>query len=175
MKTKKPKLLMNGHTDEIYTPKYAIYPLLSYLKRDTIIWECAYGTGALAKHFKSLGYEVVGNGENFFDTNLNCDIIITNPPYSLKEQFLKRAYEINKPFAFLLPLTGLEGKERGKLYRKYGIQLIIPDCRIDFITPNHGKSAWFAVAWFTYKFNLPKDLMFIELSEYKKQYKNELH
>jgi hypothetical protein len=31
MSSKKPKLLMNGHTDEIYTPAYALNPLIAYL------------------------------------------------------------------------------------------------------------------------------------------------
>jgi len=29
--SKKPKLMMNGHTDEIYTPSYALNPLLPFL------------------------------------------------------------------------------------------------------------------------------------------------
>lgn len=164
MSSRKPKLLMNGHTDEIYTPAYALNPLLPYLKREWKIWECAYGKGALVNHLKSQGFNVVGNGEDFLQYEIDCDVIITNPPYSLKEEFLERAYIIGKPFAFLLPLTALEGKSRGKLYHKYGIQLIIPNKRINFITPNNGKSSWFATAWFTWKLGLPKDLIFVELS-----------
>jgi len=168
-KSKKPKLLMNGHTDEMFTPEYAIFPLLPYLNKDWIIWECAYGKGALSTHFKNAGFNVVGNGSDFMKTNENCDVIITNPPYSLKEEFLQRAYNIGKPFAFLLPLTALEGKKRGSLYRKYGIQLIIPNSRINFITPSgKGKGSWFQTAWFTYKLNLPKDLMFVELNKIDK-------
>ena len=63
-----------------------------------------------------------------------------------------------------MPLTALEGKKRGELYRKYGIQLIIPNKRINFETPSgKGSGAWFQVAWFCWKLNLPKDLMFVEL------------
>ncbi len=164
MVTKKPKLLMGGHTDEMFTPDYALNPLIPYLKKKWIIWECAYGKGALAKHFSNRGYKTIGNGEDFLKTTKKCDVIITNPPYSLKERFLERAYFIKKPFAFLLPLTALEGIKRGAMYKRYGIQLIIPNRRINFITPNGGKSSWFATAWFTYGLNLPKDLMFVELT-----------
>ena len=80
-----------------------------------------------------------------------------------KYNFIKRCYELDKPFALLMPLTALEGIERGRLYMEYGLQLIIPNRRINFITPNRGKSSWFATAWFTHKLDLPKDMMFVEM------------
>ena len=95
----------------------------------------------------------------------NYDCIVTNPPYSLKEEFLKRCYELGKPFALLMPLTALESEKRQKLYRKYGIQLIIPNKRFNFETPSgKGGGSWFATAWFTWGLNLPKDLMFVKLT-----------
>jgi len=155
MKTKKPKLMMNGHTDEIYTPKYALNPILPYLKKKWVIWENAWGTGVLAKHLKEMGFKV---------SSKEGDIILTNPPYSKKEEFLRKGYESGKPFAYLLPLTALEGIGRGALFRKYGIQLIIPNRRINFIMPNKQGGSWFQTAWFTWGLNLPKDLNFVTLS-----------
>ena len=164
-KTKKPKLLMNGHFDELYTPCYALNPLLPFLKQGWLIWECAWGTGALANHLKNIGFEVIGNGEDFLTTYRDCNVIVTNPPYSKKEEFLKRAYELGKPFAFLMPLTALEGIKRGDLYSRHGLQLIIPNRRINFVTPKGGKSCWFATAWFTWGLNVSKDLLFVELEK----------
>ena len=167
MKTKKPKLLMAGHTDEIYTPNYALDPLIPFIKRNWIIWECAWGQGALATHLKERGFNVVGHKEDNFLGELvfnEFDCIITNPPYSKKDKFIERCFEIGKPFALLMPLTALEGIKRGSLFKKYGLQLIVPNRRINFITPNGGKSSWFATAWFCFGLNLPKDLMFVELN-----------
>lgn len=161
---KKLKIQMGGRTDEFFTPKYALNPLLPFLKKEWKIWECAYGTGALAKHLKEEGFNVLDEDVDFLDFDLDCDILITNPPYSKKDEFLKRAFEIGKPFAFLMPLTTLEGIKRGKLFRDNGIQLIIPNRRINFITPSgKGSGAWFQVAWFCWKLNLPKELNFVEL------------
>jgi len=165
--TKKLKVQMNGRSDEYKTPEIAIEILLPYLKKEWIIWECAWGKGSLAKHLENKGFEVIGDNRDFIKDKpmLTHQVIVTNPPYSLKEKFLQRCYELEKPFALLMPLTALEGKKRGKLYRKYGIQLIIPNKRINFITPSGEDSgAWFQTAWFCYKLNLPKDLMFVELS-----------
>ena len=107
-------------------------------------------------------------GQDFFNECLaEADIIITNPPYSNKDDFLERAYILGKPFAFLLPIESLGAKRRGLLYKEYGIQLIIPHERINFIVPSGKKSAWFPTAWFCWQLNLPRDLMFVELERAK--------
>lgn len=172
MTTKNPKEFWSKREkfeqpDECYTPENAIIPLLPYLKKLDIIWDCAFGSGKLKEHFGKLGFNVVGEKSiDFFNSNLDCNIIITNPPYSLKDKFLERAFEIGKPFAFLLPLTTLEGIKRGAMFRERGIQMIIPNRRFNFANPEGRKSkgsCWFATAWFCYKMNLPKDLNFVEL------------
>lgn len=96
------------------------------------------------------------------------DCIITNPPYSLKQDFLKRCYDLKKPFALLLPLTTFETRKRQRYFKKYGVQVIFFDKRINFKTPDGtGSGAWFATAWFTNWLDLPSDFMFVELGEVK--------
>jgi len=158
--------------DECYTPENAIYSLLPYIKCYKTIWDCAFGSGMLAKHFNKFGFNVVGLMDYDFlkkgsETISNFDVIITNPPYSQKDKFLERAFEIDKPFAFLLPLTTLEGIKRSKMFRDKNIQLIIPNRRINFANPcgrKNKSSCWFATAWFCYKFGLSKQLNFVELN-----------
>lgn len=86
-------------------------------------------------------------------------MIITNPPYSLKDEFIKKCYEYGKPFCLLLPLTSLEGIKRGEMFRKNGIELVVLDKRIDF--NGKGKN-WYNTSWFCYKV-LPKQLIFEKL------------
>ena len=157
-----------GKGNEVYTPEEAILPLIPYLKKGTIIWDCAYGSGRLAEHFNKLGFNVVGLiNYNFLkadsETITKWDIMITNPPYAFKDKFLKKAFEIGKPFAFLLPTKALGEQRRGDLFRKYGIQMIVPNRRIKFEIPSKKQSPWFHTSWFCYKMNLPKDLIFVEL------------
>lgn len=151
--------------NDVYTPEEAILPLLPYLKKEWIIWDCAFGSGRLAKHFNKYGFKVKGEqGINFLECNsMDCDIIITNPPYQFKDKFIKKAFELDKPFCFLLPTKALGEQRRGDLFRKYGVQLIIPNKRINFEIPSGKKSPWFHTSWFCYKLNLPKDLNFVEL------------
>ena len=173
--------LRQGSPDDFQTPPEALEPLLPYLKREWIIWECAVGKGSLAKALERHGFGVIKSdiitGANFLtdepedydipknepERMMNYDCIITNPPFSLKQQFLERCYELGKPFALLLPLTTFETKKRQELFKKYGLEVILFDKRINFETPNKVKnsSSWFATAWFTNGLKIGKELNFI--------------
>jgi len=157
-----------GAPDDYQTPPYAVKPLIPYLKKDWVIWECAEGEGYLSSALKNEGFKVISTGPEFdFLTsipNFHFDAIVTNPPYSLKDKFIEKAFSYGKPLALLLSLTVLEGKRRQQIYKKYKIQLIIPDKRIDFISPNNkNHRPWFATFWLTYGLNLPSDILFVEL------------
>ena len=149
-------------SDEYYTPHYAIYPLLQYLPKDKVIWACTDTSGSISSFLKEKGYKVVSTEDNFLLYNKpKGDIIVTNPPYSLKTEFLEHAYELGIAFAFILPITALEGGRRQKLYRKYSINLILFNKRIQFRSDRSG--AWFATAWFIHGLNMPSQINFFEL------------
>ena len=152
--------------DELYTPDYALKPLLKYIPKGITVWECTdFGKSEITRLLKEHGCDVISTDkkENFFKhiPEKPFDMIITNPPYSLKNEFLKRCYEFNKPFALLLPLTTLEGVERGKLFREKTVQLLVLDKRIDFTGK---KSCWFNTSWFCYKL-LNQNLVFESLEK----------
>lgn len=158
-----------GSPDDFQTPPVAIRPLLPYLKKDWLIWECASGRGNLVDALNTEGFLTMGTdiltGHDFLKwTPKKYDCIITNPPFSLKQEFLERAYELGKPFAFLLPLTTFETKKRQYLFKKYGLEVIFFDKRINFETPSgKGSSSWFATAWFTNGLNIGKQMTFERL------------
>jgi len=158
--------MKTAYADDFQTPSIALKTLLPYLNKDWLIWECAEGKGNLTKAFEEGGFEVIGtdirNGKDFMIYQPNeFDCIITNPPYSIKQKFLERAYSLHKPFAFLLPLTTFETAKRQKLFKKYGLEVIFLDKRINFETPSgKGSGAWFAVAWFTNGLKIGKELNF---------------
>lgn len=122
----KLNIMHNSAKDEVYTPDIAMDILLPYISKEAIIYECAVGTGKLKDYFENKGYSVV-SGSDFFNDNINeFDVIITNPPYSLKDKFLEKCYQLEKPFALLLPITALEGKKRQELYSNNGLQILFP-------------------------------------------------
>jgi hypothetical protein len=160
-------------SNDFQTPAHAVYPLFKYISKAWRVWECSCGRGNIIKSFSDKGYSIFGtdilSGYDFLKYEPDpktYECIVTNPPYSLKQQFLERAYQLGKPFAFLLPLTTFETGKRQALFDKYGVQVLFFDRRINFETPSgNGSGAWFATAWFTYGFNLPKQLTFERLDQ----------
>lgn len=160
--------IKRGAFDELYTPKEAIECILPYIP-DTvkIIWECtAIENSEIVTVLKANGFEVIKShikdGLDFFEYEpQHYDLIITNPPYSLKDQFLKRAFELDKPFMMLLPITTLEGKKRSEMFQQHNVQVLIPSKRFNFIKEKKG--SWFQTSWFTWKLNLKSDLIFMNV------------
>ena len=160
-----------GSPDDFQTPPEALAPLYPYIQ-GMRIWECACGDGYLVRGLEAKGFDVVGSdikmGWDFLKLLLPCnsyDVLITNPPYKYKQQFLERAYALGKPFAFLLPLTTFETEARQRLFKLYGVEVILFNKRINFVTPNkvEKSSSWFAAAWFTNGLNIGQQLSFAKL------------
>ena len=167
--------------DECYTPFYAVAPLLEFIPKNKRIW-CPFDEdwSAYYQTFAENGYEVVRSSlyenQNFFNYEPppdSYDVIISNPPYSMKDKVLKRLYELGKPFALLLPVTALQAKGRFRLFRN-GLELLVFDARIDYHTwgdfesPNKG--IHFGSMYFCRDF-LPEKLIFRELQKYQRALK----
>ena len=167
----------NTSADDKYTPFYAVEPIVKYIKQGSKIW-CPFDQewSAYSVLLKEKGFEVITShleeGKDFFEYEPDdYDVIISNPPFSKKDQVLKRLYELGKPFAVLLPMNSLQGKSRCKLFVS-GIQLLTFDARIGFHNvdsmdkPIEGSP--FASAYFCKDF-LPKDLIVEILEKYDRK------
>ena len=169
----------NKESDELFTPYYAVDPIIKYIPKNKIIWmpfDQEYS--AFYQSFKQGGYTVVRShledGKDFFTYEPdNYDVIVSNPPFSIKDNILGRLYELNKPFAVLLPMNSLQGKSRYKFFR-HGIQLLSFDQRIGFHNQEHMdvpiEGSPFATAYFC-RDVLPNDLIIEELHKYDKALK----
>jgi hypothetical protein len=163
----KKDYIKRGVYDEMFTPDDAVEMIIPFIpKHVKTIWEpTATKEGGVVNVLKDKGYNVITthikDGQDFFSYEPEkYDMIITNPPYSLKNEFLKRGFELSKPFMFLPPITTLEGLKRSKMFRKNRIQILIPDKRFNF-KPYKKSGAWFQTSWFTFRIGLDKDLNFV--------------
>ena len=158
-------------SDEVYTPAYAVKPLLKYLKDfKGIIW-CPFDQedSEYVKIFRENGFDVIAthidNGQNFFYYEPdNYDIIISNPPFSIKDDIIKHLYELNKPYAILLPIPSLQGQKRFPYMRN--CQALIFDRRINYYMTAEKTQVQKGVSFGSFylcKDFLPKDLIFEEL------------
>lgn len=169
----RPTPLTAKVTNDYQTPPEALLPLYQYIPKDWVIWEPAEGDGNLSRTLREQGYRVVAGdiitGQDFLTSEPNqFDCIVTNPPFSIKQKFLARAYELGKPFAFLLPLTTFETRARQQLFIRHGLEVVMFDKRINFARAGEADaagSAWFATAWFTNGLRIGRQLTFVSLIE----------
>ncbi|HNQ22443.1 MAG TPA: tRNA (adenine-N(6)-)-methyltransferase [Phycisphaerae bacterium] len=147
--------------DDFQTPPEALVPLLPYLPQKWKIWEPAAGKGYLVKALRARGFKVIASdirdGVDFlsYQPSMKYDMILTNPPYSLKDEFIARVYELGKPFALLLPLYGLESAKRQRYWRQ-GVDILVFDRRINYETPSmkSKSSSDFVSCWFCCGLNI---------------------
>lgn len=163
--------------DSLFTPYYAVDHIIKYLPKDKKIW-CPFDIeewSAFSSRLKECGFDVISThidkGQDFFEYEpKEWDLIVSNPPFSLKDKVLERLYSFNKPFAILLPLNSLQGKTRYK-YFKQGIQILSFDARVSYHDKDHMdnvvKGSPFATAYFCRDL-LPKDLIIEKLVTYER-------
>lgn len=117
--------------DNYPTPEIAVTELLKRERFDGSIWECACGSGNIAKLFpdcmaSDIRENVYGEGGiNFLLEQRMVDNIITNPPFKLAEEFVRHALKCaNKKVAMFLKLVFLESESRYHLFQEYPPKLV---------------------------------------------------
>lgn len=154
-----------GNTDEWYTPKRAVELILPYVKGK--VW-CPFDTddSYYPKVFKENGIEVenthISTGQDFFEFEPSqYDCIISNPPYSKRNEILERLYKLNKPFAMLLNMNGIfDASFRFNLCKHGGVQLLIPHGRTRFIRCDGTTAQPPFLAVYVCRNLLPRDIVF---------------
>jgi ribosomal protein L37AE/L43A len=155
--------------DACQTPPYAIDPLLPYINHNRTVWEPAAGEGHLVEAFYDAGFQSVISsdlitGQNFLEHEPDADwnMIVTNPPFSLKYEFLERCYALGKPFALLVPVEMIGAGRAQALMKEYGFEMMLLNRRIDFKMPNagwNGGGSQFPTLWLCWNL-LPQQIVF---------------
>lgn len=144
--------------DVCQTPPHALEPLYPYIPKDWIIWESAAGPEQLiVKALNNNGYNNViatdlsyGDEYNYFTYEPeHYNLQLTNVPFSIKYEWIKLAFERNKPFAVLVPYETTFAKDFQVLFAQYNgkpywIEVLSPERRINFKMPymNWGIKVW---------------------------------
>jgi len=159
-----------GKNDECYTYRYAVEPLLEFLKpfQNKKIW-CPFDTeeSEFVKVFKEYGYDVVyshiSTGQDFYRYEPESfDLVISNPPFTNKTDMFKRVLSFNKPFAILMSVLYLNDGTPYKLFKDIDLQLLLFPSRMTFKGQEKNKIN-FMSCYFCKDF-LPKQIMFREFT-----------
>lgn len=138
-----------NESDFYPTPPEVTQALLNFLKIDKtkVIWEPACGEGHMVNVMKDYGYDVIATdiktGTDYLSSiSVMCDWIITNPPFRLSEDFIKKSIEMHKPFALLLKSQYFHAARRLSLFNQFKPQFILPlTWRPDFLFKTRGKGS----------------------------------
>ena len=133
--------MANSGNDEFYTPKYAVKPIIKYLKskRFNTIW-CPFDTNEswFVKLLKEEGFNVINShiktNQNFFEMTIpKCDCIVSNPPYSIKGEVLSYLFKIKLPFAMLVGVVGLfESEIRFSMFESNEFEVLYFNKRVSY-------------------------------------------
>lgn len=164
--------------DEYYTPDYALDFILPYIKKlkgrkqNFTVWEPACSPHQhIVKYMKKKGINTVGTciskSQKYdflkYKPNFHFDIIFTNPPFSLKKEFINKCLEYKKPFILLLPSRIMENHSWYKMFIEKDFTFILPNKRINYIRKDGEKSkSFFHSCYLTYGLNLKEKVVFVD-------------
>lgn len=119
------------------TPPEAVYALLRIEQLPHRIWEPACGTGNIVKVLRAAGHEVVATDLNdrgcpdsldridfLLPCRVDCEAIVTNPPFALAEKFVATALERAPIVIMLLRLAFMESERRSHILEGRGLAQI---------------------------------------------------
>ena len=159
-------LWSKGKNDEIYTPKYAVLPVIKYIPKNHTVW-CPFDTKEsnfvieLSKTHPVIATHI-DNEQDFYNYEPHYwDVIISNPPFTRKRQIFERALSFNKPFALIMTNTWLNDSAPKQLFMEKDLQLLMFDKRIVYIQPenkNFNKKIPFSSSYYCWNL-LPKQIV----------------
>ena len=148
--------------DDYMTPKSAWENIKHLIPKDKVIWECFYGDGTSGQNLRDLGFNVIHEPIDFFENNKG-EILLSNPPFSLKKEVFTRLIELDKPFIMISSQQLLFTQYFRKIMDGNNLQIIIPRKRIQFIKNGNElqNKCNFDCFYYCYKMNLVKDILFL--------------
>lgn len=185
-----------GVMDRCWTPWHGVAPLLPHLaafalaqgKPSLRIWEPCAGESWLARWLQEEQHEVVQTDienygsdavqiRNFLTDDpisTDYDMIVTNPPYSIKYQVLQRCYDLGKPFALLVPSDTVAAAKAARLYEQFGWNELRLKQRINFYMPETGfnnNGAQITTWWICSAGILPREIVYADLPKPRNEHK----
>ena len=133
----------------------AVFHILEPFKGQVIYDPCC-GNGAMTDVLNEEGHTTIGTDlftlpahTNFLTDELPAfDFLFMNPPFCIKREFIKKAYELGKPFLALVPLACVGTVSMGKILSENGCELNILCGQQKFYHDNRwmcvGEMVWIA-------------------------------
>lgn len=137
----------NFYSDEWYTTQETVekmYNLLNITKENPIIL-CPFDTdkSLFVQYAINKGYKVIYNIRDFLDKDVTYDFdyIITNPPFSIKDEVIERCLEYGVPTMLVLPMDTIGGVKRHSMFKNFKSypSIYVPTRRTNYVDENGEK------------------------------------
>jgi hypothetical protein len=131
---KKRGLLGNEYSDEWYTTDQDAEKAIELLQPFGTVM-CPFD-GESSKFVIKLKdtHSVIYGITDFLQKDYKYDSLVTNPPFSMKNEVLKKVAMSKRPSCLILPLDIVSGVKRRTIYEEYGYPAVfIPSKRMQFI------------------------------------------
>jgi hypothetical protein len=151
--------------DSYMTPPSAWKDIQHLIPSDKIIWEAFWGDGKSGLYLEELGFNVIHDEDDFFESNKG-DIVVSNPPFTKVKEILQRLVEIDKPFILILPSSKINTQYVRNIFKDQGdkLQIVIPRKRIQFIKNGDElqNKCNFDCFYYCWKMNLERDITWLD-------------
>ena len=166
--------LADRKNDLYETPPCATRALIPFLDRGEAIWEPACGPGAIVRELRDAGFVV--HATDLVDYGLEgshsgvdflmerdgggMDVIVTNPPFKLADEFTRHALTLASTVWIFQRLNWLEGVKRADLMDRHLDHILLGRERLPMMHrdgwegPKLGASAM-PFAWFRFEAERP--------------------
>jgi len=111
-----------NQTDKIMTNEKVAIKIIKHFQPTGLVLEPARGTGNFYNNFnKQKDWCEIDEEKDFFDYNKKVNWIITNPPYSIYDNFLLKCFEVADNVVLLVPLAkAFKSRKIDNAIEKYG-------------------------------------------------------
>ena len=162
-KNNKTFINMNKANDECYTRKQEADKLVNYLVKNNAIdknakiWLPFNDNGSAIYHsLKENGFNnLIATESDFYVTKVDCDIIISNPPFAKRTKLFNKLMELGGAFILLQPVQFFNNSSCISLLceRSETFGFLCPTTRMCFIRNGEDKttSTAFYSFWLCYK------------------------
>ena len=150
--------------DDYETGKYIWEMMLNFVSKNKTLYDPFYCRGHTKSVMEELGYDCIHEDEDFFENHdkYEYDIIISNPPFSIKKKVFNELKKIDKPFMLIVPISTITKKYLKDNFKNDDISIIIPEKRLQFMKNGEQlKDCWFDTVFVCYKMNLEKQIIYL--------------
>lgn len=137
------KQIKKSNTDEWYTQPYSVEIIIPFLKKKGFkkVWspfdkEDSEFVKILTREGFEVTYGHIETGEDFFEYKEipnECEVVVSNPPFSKRAEIFERLYEFKIPFALIMNYNGIfDSKKRFEMFKNNNFEILVPQGRMNF-------------------------------------------